>query len=187
MKPRVKCPKCEKEGRLEQVSEGTYRINHDFMKNKEKFQNRCYLGKPYQIIEKIRTVSKIRPDLVDDNLVEQVLKELKNKSTSDTLLLEILELNRKLGFGWYNKTHDLLKQDNCPHCKNKIAVRYRRIGRNPNQSGGRYDVTDFNIEKGQKGHTSKFKRHFSDTLKNEFERGVEKGNPNENYVFYEDV
>jgi len=187
--PRVKCPICEKEGRFEKASGKTYRINHDLTKNGKKTLNRCYLGNPFNIIKKLRRISKVRHDLVDDGLVKQVLRELKNndKSKSNTLLLEILELNRKLGFGWHNETHDLVKQDYCPHCKNKIAVRYRRIGANPTKTSGRYDVDKFTIEKGQAGHTSRFKNKFTKKLKNQFERGVEKGNTEEKNIFYEDV
>jgi len=186
---RVKCPKCEKEGRFEKVLGNTYRINHDITKNGKRISNRCYLGNPYDIIKKLRTISKVRQDLVDDSLIEQVLRELKNndKSKSNTLLLEILELNRKLGFGWYNETHDLVKQDNCPHCNRKISVRYRRIGANPNKTKGRYNVDNLKIEPGQAGRTSRFKNKITKRLKNQYERGIEKGNTEEKDIFYEDV
>ncbi len=189
MKIRVKCLNCGKDGRFEKVSGNTYRINHGYMKNGERIRKSCPLGNPYNIIEKLRVVSKVRPDLVDDSLVEQVLRELKNndKSKSNTLLLEILELNRKLGFGWHNERHDLVKQDNCPHCKQKIAVRFRRIGANPTKTSGRYDIDKLKIEQGTVGLTSRFKKKFTGKLRNQFERGVEKGNTKEKDIFYEDV
>lgn len=178
MNQRVKCPKCEKKGRFEKVSKKTFRINHDFTKNGEKTLDRCYLGSPYSIIKKLQNMEKIRPDLANSDLVEKVLKELKNSDKNNTVLFEILELNHKLGFGWNYETHDLVKQDNCPHCKQKIAVRYRRIGKNPTMTNGKYNIEKFEIEEGKSGHTSRFR--------DKFEYGVEKGN-SEKDMFYEDV
>ena len=188
MNQRVKCPKCEKEGRFEKASKQTFRINHDFTKNGKKTLDRCYLGSPYSIIKKLQTVEKIRPDLANRDLVEKVLEELKNndKNKNNTVLFEILELNHKLGFGWNYETHDLVKQDNCPHCKQKIAVRYRRIGKNPTVTNGKYNIEKLEIEEGKSGHTSRFKNKFTKKLKNKFERGVEKGNSKKD-MFYEDV
>lgn len=187
MKERVKCPICDKDGRFEKASSNSYRINHDFMKNGKRTTNRCYLGNPFDIIEKLRSISKIRHDLVDSELADDVLTELKNNKNSNRLLFEILELNRKLGFGWKYEVHDLVKQDNCPHCNKKIAVRYRRLGINPQKSNGKYDVENIKIEQGQSDRTSRFKNNFTGRLKNQFERGVEKGKPEKEDIFYEDV
>lgn len=185
MKQGVKCPKCEKNGRFEKASGKSYRINHDVTKNGKRTTNRCFLGNPFDIIEKLRNISKIRSDLANTELADKVLTELKKDKKSDRLLLEILELNRKLGFGWKDETHDLVKQDSCPHCKEKIAVRYRRIGLNPNNYGGKYNIEKFEIKKGEYDKTSRF--FFpSGKLRNQWERGVEKGNPKERDFFFED-
>ncbi len=189
MKERVKCPRCEEFGRLEKVSENTYRINHDFMKNGKKTMNRCHLGNILEIINKFRIISKISPYLIDDGLAEQILNELNNKDKTklNELLVVIFRLNWKLGFGWKNEKHDLVKQDNCPHCKQKIAVRYRRIGMNPDKTNGKYNVEDINIEQGQADRTLRFKNKFTGRLNSKFELGVEKGNLKEKDIFYEDV
>jgi len=184
---RVKCFKCEKIGRLEIQSHSYYRINHDETKNGKKIRVRCYLGNLDSALKKIERVSKIRNDLIDSNLTAQLFSQLKeNENKSETLLIHsVLNLNHLLGDGWYDEKHDLVKQDNCPHCKQKIAVSFRRIGKNPHYSYGKYNVENFRIEQGQKGHTSRFSRRGK--LRNEWERGIEKGATHNTDSFFDDV
>lgn len=174
-------------GRLENQSGAYYRINHDKTKNGKRITSRCYLGNLNSALKKIESVSKIRDDLVDSNLAAELFSQLKNteNKSQNSLINEVLNLNYLLRDGWHNEMHDLVKQDNCPHCDQRIAIRFRRIGKNPNYSHGKYNVEDVKIEQGKKELTSKFTRHGK--LRNMWERGIEQGSHQHKDSFFEDV
>jgi len=177
LRGKVICTECGKIGRLEIQSKDKFRVNHDKMENGVLYQNRCYLGSLSKHITNLKAVSKNREDLIDPILVEelsntlnsreQIQEEIKNSSFA-TLITNMIQLSKKLGTGWSNETHFLVKQASCPHCTKRIAVRFVRIGKNPHYSHGKYNIEHLDIERGISEYTSHFKRDF-------WFRGISKG------------
>lgn len=155
------CPRCGEYGRLEIQKGSIYRINHDVMKGGKKYPYRHYLGSLPKSLTNLRNVAATRDDLIDPGLIskiERVVREdrkehfekIKN-SEYGTLIARIIQLSSKLGFGWSSKRHYLVKQDICPHCKNRIQHRFQRIGE---LKDGKFNIEQHNIEVGNKEYTS---------------------------------
>jgi len=73
------------------------------------------------------------------------------------LISELLELSIRLGRGWSNEKHDLIKQAECPHCQMRVSVRFKRAGKDPNRALGKYNIEKLWLEKGKVENTSYFK------------------------------
>ena len=183
---RVKCYRCGEIGRLENHSGNKYRINHDYMKKGKKYRRRHYLGDLKVKLAKIQSVSKIRDDLIPSEIYNEIVEHYRKSKHDDRLVNAILQLASKFRPGWSNEEHKLLKQSRCPHCRKLIAVRYKRLGKNPKYSGGKYNIAEFGIEKGLKDRTSTFYQSFGGGLRNEWELGVEKGDSKKSDTFFED-
>ena len=177
LRGKIICTKCGEIGTLEIQSKDKFRVNHDKMKNGVLYPKRCYLGSLSKHITNLKAASHIREDLIDPILVEElsntlnsrekILEEIKNSSFA-TLIITLIKLSKKLGTGWRNESHFLVKQARCPHCTKRIAVRFVRIGKNPRYGYGEYNIEHLDIERGDSGYTSGFKRDF-------WFRGISKG------------
>lgn len=157
---RLQWPCCEELGRLEKQSGDKFRINHDKMINGKKILKRHYLGSLVDALEKLHTVSKIRPDIISLDLYKEIFAHLEKTKKSkddrlDVLLKGIFELSEILGKGWSSEYHDLIKNTNCPRCKEPIEISFTRIGKDPFRSKGRYNIDDVRIKRGSK-HKSRF-------------------------------
>jgi len=163
MRGKVFCYECSAIGTLEMYRKGYFRANHDKMKNGVKTPKRCYFGSLSKTLKKFKKISKIRDDVIDpsflveleqaglkDDVEYRISKEIENSGLSN-LIARVLELSKMLGDGWSDKTHYLVKQDNCPHCRKQIQYRFRRIG--PYNSTKK-NIDSFSIEKGSNLRTS---------------------------------
>jgi len=106
---------------------------------------------------KISNVSKIRPDIIDEDLPKKIdvqLEKFENRDEKfEIVLYELLKISAMLGNGWSDETHNLVKQADCPHCKKPIAVRFVRTSKDPNTSKGNYNIEKLWIERGKNTHT----------------------------------
>ena len=135
------------------------------MKNGVSTLDRCYLGSLSKSLINIINASETRPDflepiLIDEleskiNLRQNILDEIKD-SPYATLIARLIVLSRKLSFGWSGERHYLIKQASCPHCTKRIAIRFIRIGNNPDYNDGKYNIERLDIEKGNSELTSYF-------------------------------
>jgi hypothetical protein len=178
------CPRCGEIGRIEKQSENIFRINHDKMIKGKKYPKRCYLGNLDDARTKIHAVSKIRPDIINKDVDKKIDQQLEKNENIDEkykiLIYEILKISVMLGRGWSHETHHLVKQDDCPHCKKSIAVRFVRAGKDPNSSKGNYNIEKLWIEKGKRTYTSRLSGYGL------FETHIEKGKKRKSYTYTED-
>jgi len=165
LRGKIICPECGEIGRLEIQSGDKYRVNHDKMKQGIRISNRCYLGSISKHIKNLESASRTREDLLDPILIEELNAELNDRnkiheeiqnSPYATLIARIIHLSKKFSFGWSSEKHYLVKQATCPYCTQRIAVRFIRIGKNPDYTDGKYNVEKLDLEKGNYGYTSYF-------------------------------
>ena len=165
MRGKIICPKCGELGRLELQSKDKFRVNHDKMKDRVRHTQQCYLGSLSKSIKNLINASKTRPDILEKLFVDElesnlnVRSDILNKikdSAYATLIARTIQLSQHLGYGWSKVKHRLVKQDNCPYCKKRIAVKFIRIGENPDYHKGKYNIENIDIQKGNKSHTSYF-------------------------------
>jgi len=165
LRGKIICPTCGEIGVLENQSGDKYRINHDRMKKGVRKSSRCYLGSLTKSLINLKNASDTRPDILESELIKEleskvnprqnILKEIENAPYA-TLIARLIQLSTKLKSGWSNERHHLVKQAKCPYCTRRISIRFRRIGKNPDYSEGKYNIENLDIEKGNKAHTSYF-------------------------------
>ena len=127
------------------------------------WKKRCYLGSIEKAFRYIRAASKIYSNIIDEDEFQKIIAqykkvEKKHDEKYEKIVSLLLEISTKLGPGLSYETHELIKQAKCPHCKNKIGVRYKRAGKDPSRAFGKYNVEGFFIEKGNSRKSSTIKK-----------------------------
>lgn len=156
MRRKIICPNCGEYGRLEIQSKDKYRVNHDSTEKSK----RCYLGSLERALKNLSSVSDVRDDLLNPDLLAEIKlaiqKERKehfkriHESEYGTLIARIIQLSKNFGT-WKSDRHKLTKQDSCPHCSKRIQYEFVRVGpyRSPKKN-----IEEFSIEKGSVYKTS---------------------------------
>jgi len=102
LRGKIICPKCGEIGRLELQSEDKFRINHDYMKNGVRENNRCYLGSLSKSLINLVNASETRPDFLEPILIDElkskinprqnILNEIKDSAYA-TLIARLIDLS----------------------------------------------------------------------------------------------
>jgi len=160
LRRKIICPICGEYGRLEIQKDDKYRINHDIMSKGLKKPARCYLGSLEKALKNLTSVSEVRDDLLNPDLLAEIKSSIKNDrkehvkkihdSEYGTLITRIIELSKNFGT-WKSDRHKLTKQASCPHCTKRIQYEFVRVG--PFRSVKK-NIESFSIGKGSVYKTS---------------------------------
>lgn len=129
------------------------------------WKRRCYLGSIEKAFRYIRAASKIYNYVIDEDEFHEIISqykkvEKKRDEKYEKIVSLLLEISAKLGPGLSYETHELVKQAKCPHCTQKIGVRFKRVGKDPKRSNGKYDIDEFFIEEGNSRKSSRLNQGF---------------------------
>ena len=156
MRRKIVCPRCGEYGRLELQSDDKYRVNHDRIEKSK----RCYLGSLEKALRNLSSVSDVRDDLLNPDLLAEIKLAIKKErkehfkkiqdSEYGSLIARIIQLSKNFG-RWKSDRHKLTKQASCPFCKKNIQYEFVRVG--PYRSAKK-NIEDFSIGKGSVYKTS---------------------------------